>query len=41
MKYQTLVERLVSIGLIVAGVLLKNFILTGIGIAYFIIKIAD
>ena len=41
MKYQTLLERLVAVGLVVFGVLINNYIVAGIGIAYFILKIAD
>ena len=41
MKYQTLLERLVAVGLVVFGVLINNYIVVGIGIAYFILKIAD
>lgn len=39
MKYQTMVERLVAIGLVVFGVLINNYVIAGIGIAYFILKI--
>lgn len=39
MKFnQDVLERLVAVGLVVLGVVLNNYIIAGIGIAYFLIK---
>lgn len=34
-------ERLVAVGVVVLGVMLNNYIVAGIGIAYFIYKMSD
>lgn len=37
----TMAERLIAIGLVIAGLLFDQWIITCLGIMYFILKIAD